>query len=208
MLQLNLIKNEGEILTQMAGIFRDMWRARAAQEPKLDLISMMAHNQAMSEISEAQYIGNLVLLLVGGYDTTKNSMTGGIFALSENPNQWEVLRSNPSLVPSLVGEIIRFQTLLIHMFVTATHDIDLDSQLIRSGDRIVLWYISANRDETVIDNPDKFIINRQKPHKHLSFGAGIHRCVGDLLAILQLRFLWGEILSQAVVVEVVGQPTR
>lgn len=196
------------ILYQMADAFTSLWRERLAQEPKLDLISMMAHNPTMREMSEAQFIGNLVLLLVGGYDTTKNSMTGGILALSENPEQYRKIRENPLLVPSLVAEVIRYQTPIIHMCRTATRDVDLNGQRLKEGDRVVLWYVSANRDETVIDNPDDFIVDRAKPHKHLSFGAGIHRCVGDRLATLQLRILWEEILRQDLAIEVVGAPKR
>ena len=195
-------------LYEMANAFTCLWRERVKQEPKLDLISMMAHNPTMRDMSETQLIGNLVLLLVGGYDTTKNSMSGGILALSDNPDQWVKLRHNPTLIPSLVGEIIRYQTPIIHMCRTATRDAEFNDQKIKEGDRIVLWYVSANRDESVIDNPDSFIIDRPKPHKHLSFGAGIHRCVGDRLAILQLRILWEEILEQKLIIEVNGEPKR
>lgn len=196
------------VLYEMADVFRALWRERVSQDPKLDLISMMAHNPAMREMSGAQFIGNLVLLLVGGYDTTKNSMSGGIFTLSDKPAEWEKIRENASLIPSLVGEIIRYQTPIIHMCRTATRDTELNHQRIREGDRVVLWYLSANRDESAIDNPDEFIADRPKPHKHLSFGAGIHRCVGDRLATLQLRVLWEEILRQNLVIEVTGKPER
>ena len=91
---------------------------------------------------------------------------------------------------------------------TATRDVEFRGQKIREGDRVVLWYVSANRDESVIETPDRFIVDRPKPHKHLSFGAGIHRCVGDRLATLQLRVLWEEILRQKLVVDVAGKPER
>ena len=197
-----------KVLHEMADAFSELWRERASQEPKLDLISMMAHNPAMQGMSENQYIGNLVLLLVGGYDTTRNSMSGGVLALSENPEQREKVTEQPSLIPSLVGEIIRYQTPIIHMCRTATRDVEFRGQKIRANDRVVLWYVSANRDETVIDDPDGFIVDRPKPHKHLSFGAGIHRCVGDRLATLQIRILWEEILAQKLVIDVAGTPER
>ena len=196
------------LLQQMAGTFKSLWDERLSQDPKLDLISMMAHNPAMSNMSANQYIGNLVLLLVGGYDTTKNSMSGGLLALSRNPDQWIKLKGNPGLIPSMIGEIIRYQTPIIHMCRTATCDLEFKDQMIRKDDRVVLWYVSANRDETAIDSPEEFIIDRPKPHKHLSFGAGIHRCVGDRLANLQLRILWEEILAQNLTIEVVGPPIR
>jgi cytochrome P450 len=169
---------------------------------------MMAHNQSTSELSLTQFIGNLVLLLVGGYDTTKNSMSGGLLALAENPDQWPRLRQDITLIPSLIGEVIRYQTPIIHMCRTATRDVELNGQKIRERDRVVLWYISGNRDESAIDFPDKFIVDRPRPHKHLSFGAGIHRCVGDRLATLQLRILWEEILQGNLKIDVVAPPTR
>lgn len=196
------------LLQQMAASFRSLWDERLSQEPKLDLISMMAHNPAMSNMTTSQYIGNLVLLLVGGYDTTKNSMSGGLLALSQEPDQWAKLKANPALIASMIGEIIRYQSPIIHMCRTATRDIEFKDQIIRKNDRVVLWYISANRDESAIDSPEEFIIDRSKPHKHLSFGAGIHRCVGDRLANLQLRILWEEILEQNLRIEVVGPPIR
>mgnify|MGYP006267289853 FL=1 len=197
-----------KVLYDMAGVFSSLWRERILQEPKLDLISMMAHNPSMRGMSESQYIGNLVLLLVGGYDTTKNSMSGGVLALSEHPDQRTKLFNNPSLIPSLIGEIIRYQTPIIHMCRTVAMDTQFNGNILKEGDRVVLWYLSANRDASVISDPDKFILDRAKPHKHLSFGAGIHRCVGDRLASLQLKILWEEIVSQNLNIEVVSQPIR
>lgn len=206
-----LVKSDDErtaVLLEMTGAFRSLWNERIAQEPKLDLISMMAHNPGMQELSEDEFIGNLVLLVVGGYDTTKNAMSGGILALSENPDQWAKLNGNPSLIPGLVGEVVRYQSPIIHMCRTVTRDTVFRDQQIREGDRVVLWYVSANRDETVINDADRFILDRPKPNKHLAFGSGIHRCVGDRLAALQLRILWEEILDQKLTVEVDGEPIR
>jgi cytochrome P450 len=192
----------------MAEVFRSLWNERINQEPKLDLISMMAHNPSMQSMTERQFIGNLTLLIVGGYDTTKNTMSGGVLALSENRSERVKLESNPTLVSSLVGESIRYQSPALHMCRTATRDVVFRDQLIRQGDRVVLWYVSANRDEAVIDRPDDFVIDRPKPNRHLSFGAGIHRCVGDRLATLQLKILWDEILAQKLTIDVEGQPVR
>ena len=205
------VKSEDErrvVLLEMAATFRNLWNERIDQEPKLDLISMMAHNPGMQAMTESEFIGNLVLLVVGGYDTTKNAMSGGILALSENPEQRSKLYGNPSLIPGLVGEIVRYQSPIIHMCRTVTRDTVFRDQKIREGDRVVLWYVSANRDEAVIDDADRFLLDRPKPNKHLAFGAGIHRCVGDRLAALQLRILWEEILDQKLTVEVDGQPVR
>jgi cytochrome P450 len=135
-------------------------------------------------------------------------MTGGLLALHDNPEEWAKLRANPGLVPSLVHETIRFQTPVIHMRRTATRDTELGGLAIGKGDKVVMWYVSGNRDESVIDKPDAFIIDRAKPRQHLAYGAGIHRCVGERLADLQLRVLWEEILRREMEIEVVERPVR
>jgi cytochrome P450 len=195
-------------LLRMADAFKGLWQARAKAPPRLDLISMMAHNAETRDMSALEFVGNLSLLIVGGNDTTRNSMSGGLLALSQNPDQLTKLKANPGLVPSLVAETIRYQTPVIHMRRTATRDTELAGQRIRRGDKVVMWYVSGNRDESVIDRADRFIIDRAKPRHHLSYGAGIHRCVGDRLADLQLRILWEEILARDLDIEVVGPPRR
>jgi cytochrome P450 len=195
-------------LLRMADAFKCLWNQRAKAPPRLDLISMMAQSPGTRDMSDMEFVGNLALLIVGGNDTTRNSMSGGLLALSENPGELAKLRANPALVPSLVAETIRYQTPVIHMRRTATRDIELAGQRIRQGDKVVMWYVSGNRDESVIDNPDAFIIDRSKPRQHLSYGAGIHRCVGDRLADLQLRILWEELLARDFNIEVMGPPRR
>jgi cytochrome P450 len=188
----------------MAALFND----RAKAPPKFDLLSMLAHGEATRDMPLREFIGNLTLLIVGGNDTTRNSMTGGLLALHENPDQYRKLRDNPALVDSLVPEIIRYVTPVIHMRRTATADAELGGKRIGKGDKVVLWYVSGNRDPEAIDRPDDFIIDRARPRQHMSFGFGIHRCVGNRLAELQLRILWEEILKRYPVIEVVGEAKR
>ena len=195
-------------LLRMADVFKGLWKERAKAPPRLDLISMMAHSPGTRDMPEMEFVGNLALLIVGGNDTTRNSMSGGLLALSENPCELAKLEANPALVPSLVAETIRYQTPVIHMRRTATCDTELAGQRIRQGDKVVMWYVSGNRDESVIENPDGFVVDRTKPRQHLSYGAGIHRCVGDRLADLQLRILWEEILARNLDIEVMGPPKR
>jgi cytochrome P450 len=195
-------------LTSMAEYMGRLWSERAAEPPKFDLLSMLAHGQATRDMPLREFMGTLGLLIVGGNDTTRNTMSGGLLALHRHPDQWRKLRENPALMPGLVQETIRWQTPVIHMRRTAREDAELGGQRIRAGDKVVMWYVSGNRDEEVIDDPDGFVIDRPRPRHHLSFGSGIHRCVGDRLAELQLQILWEEILKRDLEIEVVGPPVR
>ena len=188
--------------------FKRLFDERAAQPPRTDLISMLAHGEATKNMPPMEFLGNLVLLIVGGNDTTRNSMSGGLHAMMTNPREWQKLRDNPALIASLVPEIIRWQTPLSHMRRTATCDTVLAGKQIRKGDKVVMWYLSGNRDEEAIERPDEFIIDRARPRQHISFGFGIHRCVGNRLAELQLKILWEEILKRFPVIELVGKPER
>jgi cytochrome P450 len=193
---------------RMADYFTRLWNERVNAPPRPDLVSMLAHSPATRNMSRDEFIGNLRLLIVGGNDTTRNSMTGGLLALVHHPAEFAKLRANPALVDSLVPEIIRWQTPLAHMRRTALADAELAGQTIRKGDKVVMWYLSGNRDETAIEQPDRFIIDRARPRQHLSFGFGIHRCVGNRLAEMQLKVLWQEILKRFPTIEVVGEPVR
>ncbi len=188
--------------------FTRLWNERVNAPPRHDLVSMLAHAPATRNMQPREFMGNLVLLIVGGNDTTRNSMTGGLLALHQNPAEFAKLRANPALVESMVPEIIRWQTPLPHMRRTALADAELGGKQIRKGDKVVMWYLSGNRDEEAITNADQFIIDRARPRQHLSFGFGIHRCVGNRLAEMQLKILWEEILQRFPVIEVVGEPTR
>jgi cytochrome P450 len=195
-------------LTKMGEYFRKLWDARAAAPPAFDLISMLSHSEATRNLQAREFIGNIALLIVGGNDTTRNSMTGGLMALVENPEQFELLRGRRELVPNLVSEIIRYHTPVLHMRRTARADVELAGRSIAKGDKVVMWYISGNRDEGKIDRADQFIIDRAKPRQHLAFGAGIHRCVGDRLAEQQIRILWEEVLARDLRFEIMGPPQR
>jgi cytochrome P450 len=168
----------------------------------------MAHHEATRDMDPDNLMGNIILLIVGGNDTTRNTMSASVLALNENPDEYRKLRDNPKLIDTMVPEVIRWHTPLAHMRRTALADTELGGRTIRKGDRVVMWYVSGNRDEEVIDRPGEFIIDRPRPRTHLSFGFGIHRCVGMRLAELQLRILWEEILKRFERIEVVGEPKR
>jgi cytochrome P450 len=195
-------------LRKMLGYFTRLWNERVNAAPRSDLVSMLAHGAATRNMGPLEYMGNLVLLIVGGNDTTRNSMTGGLLALHDNPNEMQKLRANPALVESMVSEIIRWQTPLAYMRRTVMSDTELGGKQLKKGDKLAMWYLSGNRDESAIPEPDRFIIDRPNPRQHLSFGFGIHRCVGNRLAELQLKILWEEILRRFDSIEVVGEPVR
>ncbi|MDQ2803866.1 MAG: cytochrome P450 [Pseudomonadota bacterium] len=203
-------EKRAEILRGCYATFAQLWHERARTAPGPDLISMLAHGEATRDMIDRplEFLGNVILLIVGGNDTTRNSISGGLWALNKFPDQYRKLRENPGLIPNMVPEIIRYQTPVVHMRRTAKSDTEIGGQPIKAGDKVVMWYISGNRDEEAIENPDEFIIDRARPRQHLSFGFGIHRCVGNRLAELQLRIMWEEVLKRFDRIEVMDEPTR
>ncbi len=195
-------------LMECLNYFNNLWNERASLPPRPDLISMLVHGDSTKDMPRQEYLGNLILLIVGGNDTTRNSITGSVLALNQFPEQYEKIKANPALIPNLVSETIRWQTPLAYMRRTALEDVELGGKLIRKGDKVVMWYVSGNRDDEVIANPNQFDIERENVRRHLSFGFGIHRCVGNRLGEMQLRIVWEEILKRFKHVEVVGEPRR
>ncbi|WP_339867312.1 cytochrome P450 [Pseudohongiella nitratireducens] len=197
-----------KILQECLMYFSKIWQERASKPPGDDLISMLAHGESTRNMPPLEFLGNLILLIVGGNDTTRNSITGSVLALHQNPAEHDKLRADPTLIPSMVSETIRWQTPLAYMRRTATQDVSIQGETIKKGDKILLWYASANQDESAIENADQYIIDRPNVRQHLSFGTGIHRCMGNRLAEMQLRVLWEEILPRFRAIEVVGEPER
>ncbi|MGC2809408.1 MAG: cytochrome P450 [Bradyrhizobium sp.] len=195
-------------LMECASYFGKLWNERINQPPKSDLLSMMAHSEATRDMDPKNFLGNLILLIVGGNDTTRNTLSGSIYALDKHPDQYKKLRDNPALIDSFVPEVIRWQTPLAHMRRTALDDIEFRGRQIKKGDKVVMWYVSGNRDEEAIERPYEFIIDRARPRTHISFGFGIHRCVGLRLAELQLKIIWEEILKRFDNIAVVAEPKR
>jgi cytochrome P450 len=212
---IEIVKNEAlrekrlEKVYEAGAYFRELWNAKVNRAPTPDLISMMIHSDAMSHMDHNEFMGNLILLIVGGNDTTRNTMSGLIYALDRFPDQRAKLEADPALIPNATSEIIRWQTPLAHMARTATADAELDGHQIRAGDKLVMWYISANRDESVFgDNADDFQVDRPNARRHLAFGHGIHRCVGARLAELQVGILLEEMAKRRMRVTLTGEPQR
>ena len=193
---------------ECGGYFQNLWNQKRGKPPTPDLISMMMHSDAMAEMDQMEFLGNLILLIVGGNDTTRNSMSAAAYGLDLFPDQRAKLEADPSLISNSVQEIIRWQTPLAHMRRTATQDSELEGQKIRAGDKLALWYISANRDESVFENADSIIVDRPNARRHLAFGHGIHRCVGARLAELQIATLLEEMAKRRMRVEVMEEPVR
>jgi cytochrome P450 len=188
--------------------YDEMWEQKLKAPPAMDMISMMAHNPLTRNMSRHEYQGNVVLLIIGGNDTTRNTISGSVYELNRNPDQYSKLRDNPELIPAMVAETIRYQTPLAHMARTALRDIEVGGKTIRQGDRVAMWYISGNRDEDVIAEPNVYNIERERPRHHMSFGFGVHRCVGNRVAEMQLTIIWEEILKRFPKIAVAGEHRR
>jgi len=204
----NGIARRNEYAMDMAAAFNKLWQRKAGEAPGKDLISVMMQSESMSEMSPEEFIGNLILLIVGGNDTTRNSMSAYAYGLSQFPEERAKLEADPSLIPNAVAELLRWQTPLAHMRRTVMEDTELDGVAMKKGDKVVLWYLSANRDETIFEDPDSIRVDRDNARRHLSFGYGIHRCVGARVAELQLHVLLEEMAKRRLRVNVLEEPER
>ena len=195
----------------MAGYAAGLWQQRL-EKPGEDLISMLAHSKPGGEaMNFPTYIGTFILLVVAGNETTRNSISGGLLALSENPQERQKLLDDPALIPSAVQEIVRWVSPVLHMRRTATADTEIRGQKIRQGDKVVMWYASANRDDEAFDDPYRFDVTRYtRPDvpTQLGFGAGQHFCLGSRLAELQLKVLFEELLKRFPDIHVSGPVRR
>src|SRR5580658_3907363 len=192
-------------LQECGAYFAELWKERIKQPPKADLVSMMAHSEATRSMDPNNFLGNLILLIGGGNDTTRNSLSGSVYALNLFPEQYKKLRESHALIQGLVPEVIRWQTPLAHMRRTALADTEIAGRPIMKGEKVVMWYISGNRDEDMFENADDLIIERRNARNHIAFGFGIHRCLGLRLAELQLRIVWEEILKSIGTISVVDE---
>jgi cytochrome P450 len=192
--------------TEFTEYMDTFWQDRAKKPKSFDVLSILAHGETTRNMTFREKMGVLILFLVGGNDTTRNSMTGGLWGLSQFPDQFRKLRENPDLVTNMVPEIVRWQTPVIHMRRTAVQDTEIAGKPVKAGEKVVIWYISGNRDEDHIENPNQFIIDRRRPREHMSFGFGIHRCLGNRLAEMQLKILWEEVLRRDMQIEVLDKP--
>jgi cytochrome P450 len=203
------VEQRMEHLFECLQTFSEMYKQRQFEgNESQDFISLLANHPETRDLEGVELLGNLMLLIVGGNDTTRNSMSGGVWFMHQFPNEFQKLKGNPALVESAVSEIIRYQTPLSYMRRTATQDIEIGGQLIKKGDKVAMWYASGNRDEEIFEQADQFIIDRHNVRRHIAFGFGIHRCMGNRIGEAQLRIVWEEILKRFDRLEVVGEPVR
>jgi cytochrome P450 len=202
------VEHKWTILREFEAYFVALWKERTAAEPRSDLISMLAHSPVTRNFTREEYFGTVILLTTGGNDTTRNTISGSVLGFNRFPEEWRKLNADTTLLPSMVAEAIRWQTPVISMRRQATRDVEFRDKTIRKGDKVVMWYISGNRDEAVIEDPHRFLIDRPRARSHVSFGYGIHRCVGNRLAELQLSIIWDEILKRFPEIIVTGEPKR
>jgi cytochrome P450 len=177
-------------------------------EPADDVIQALTVAQSEGALSEREFLNYFALLMIAGNETTRHTITHGMNALIENPDQLRRLQEDPSLIPTAVEEILRWATPVMHFRRTATRDTELRGQRIREGDKVVTWYISANRDERAFPDPYRFDIARQ-PNEHVTFGpGGPHFCLGAHLAKLETRILFQELLPRLRSIEPTGPVQR
>lgn len=197
-----------EAMWEAAAYFQALWKQRKESDPGPDLLSMMAHSDALGDMDERNFLGNITLLIVGGNDTTRNSMSGAVYFMNQFPEQARKLEENSDLIKNAVSETIRKQTPLSHMRRTAMQDTEIGGKQIKKGDRIVMWYLSANRDESVFENANDWNIERENARRQVAFGYGIHRCVGARLAELQLQVLFEELAVRRLRPTITGEIER
>lgn len=195
-------------LMECLAYFKRLKQERKDGPANFDLVTMLAQDSVTADQPDTHFLGNLMLLIVGGNDTTRNTMSASINAFHKFPEQLDILKARPELLDNMISEVVRWQTPLLHMRRTAMVDTYIGDQRIKKGDKVVMWYYSGNRDESVFDNSDELDITRQNSRNSLSFGFGLHRCLGMRLAEMQMRVLWQEILKRWQRIEIVGEVER
>ncbi len=181
---------------------------RRRRDPGDDIVSQLIASEIDGEpLTEEQLLDYCELIVEAGNETTRNAISGGLLAFSEHPDQWERLRREPELLPSAVEEILRWVSPIIHFIRTATDDGEIRGVTIPAGDKVALFFASANRDEEVFDDPFEFRVDRQ-PNHHLAFGSGPHFCMGANLARVELETLFRHLCARLEWFELAAEPER
>ena len=171
--------------------------ARRRQQPEDDLLSVMANTTIDGAgLPQATLDGFFVLMVLAGNETTRNTIAGGMRALTEHPEQRAKLQADRSLIPNAVEEMLRYVSAIVYMRRTAANDTRIRDQKIAKNDKVVMWYGAANFDEEIFENPYEFDVCRANARDHLAFGIGQHFCIGSQLARMQIRVMYEEILDR------------
>jgi len=187
---------------------RDMIEERR-KNPTDDLMSVVANTKVEGgELPPELLDGFFLLMVIAGNETTRNTLTGGLMALTENPEERNKLIKDPSLISNATDEMLRWVTSVIYFRRTAMKDTNIRGQDIKAGDKIVMWYGSANRDEDIFPDGHLFKVDRENAKKHLAFGAGEHLCLGNRLGHMQIRILFEELLARFPNIHATADPVR
>jgi linalool 8-monooxygenase len=196
-----------QTLSEFFEFSQDLFERRRAQ-PGADLATVLANATIEGKpVAFKEFVANLILALVGGNETTRNSLSHSMVAFANNPQQWDSVREQPEILTAAVKEMVRYATPVMHMRRTATEDTTLADKKIAKGDKVVMWYIAGNRDEDVYQRPDEFDITRRNV-QHVAFGTGQHVCVGFRLAEMQLRVAFSQLAARVRSFEVTSSPKR
>jgi cytochrome P450 len=188
--------------------YADRQRDLRLAEPADDVIEALVMAQQEDKLNEREFHNYFAVLMIAGNETTRHTISSGMLALMEHPDQLRLLQDEPERIPVAVEEVLRWATPVLHFRRTATRDVELGGQTIKSGDKVVTWYISANRDEDVFPDPYTFDVTRQ-PNDHVTFGpGGPHFCLGAHLARLETKILFQELLPRLASIELTGPPRR
>jgi cytochrome P450 len=187
--------------------FEDLTVVKAAS-PADDLVSVLVTGEIEGErISQEEILLNCDNLFVGGTENTRIAAAGGMLAFLEQPDQWRLLVEDPALLPTGVEEVLRWTSTATHLMRTAMRPVEIHGRYISPGDLVTLWLPSANRDDEVFADPDRFDVTR-RPNRHLALGSGEHFCLGSMLARIEIRFLYQELIDRSIVIEPDGAPGR
>jgi len=196
-----------ETLGEFFAFGQELFDARRA-EPTGDIASLLANAEIDGvPVPFRDFIGNLILVLVGGNETTRNSISHSVAAFAADPGQWDLIRQDRDVLKTAAPEMVRFASPVMHMRRTAMEDTTVGGQAVAKGDKVVLWYISANRDENVFPDADRLLVTR-KGAQHVGFGAGQHVCVGSRLAEMQLRIAFDMLADRVKSFDVQAPPRR
>lgn len=200
--------DDGRMAAMEIYMYANQLAMQRRERPQNDIVTRLLQGEVDGErLTEQEFDSFFLLLAIAGNETTRNLISGGMQALIEHPEQWQRLKANPALMPTAVEEMLRWVSPVMHFRRTATRDVELGGQKIKEGEKVVIFYPSANRDEEIFPNADTFDIGRT-PNEHIAFGIGEHFCLGSNLARLEIRVIFEELVRRLPDIELNGPVRR